>query len=90
MRPCCPTLCGKADAGVRHLDCKQLQVEFDDRLQDEYTHAAFWKHVNFEDPCSPEEQSQFKLCGQRCASRDHEKVLRPPARLQGAQNWQQY
>ncbi|KAL2635730.1 hypothetical protein R1flu_007209 [Riccia fluitans] len=40
--------------------------------KDEMTHAAYWKHMQFTDPCSQEDQKLFNLCGHECWSEEHE------------------
>lgn len=41
--------------------------------KDEMTHEHFWNSINFEDPCSKEEQDIFKKCAHFCAN-DHEET----------------
>lgn len=60
---------------MRHLDPKDFVFEeFEDALLDEYTHDAFWEHINFEDPCEEAETEKFRMCGASCPSKVHDKV----------------
>ena len=40
--------------------------------KDELTHASYWRHIGFEDPCSAEERDQFEHCGHYCPHPEHE------------------
>jgi len=39
---------------------------------DELTHVAYWKHIDFEDPCRQEDIDNFMLCGAQCGSLVHD------------------
>lgn len=56
-------------AGARHETCKYGPDV--DIPKDELTHAAFWKHLRFQDPCSEEDGRLFALCNHRCRSSEH-------------------
>jgi hypothetical protein len=69
--PCNKALC-ESDIldGVRHNTDSSLGTN-----ADEYTHAYYWEAVGIEDPCMPEERRTFSLCGNLCASEEHQQVL---------------
>jgi hypothetical protein len=69
--PCNKALC-ESDIldGVRHNTDPSLGTN-----ADEYTHAYYWEAVSIEDPCMPEERRTFSLCGNLCASEEHQQVL---------------
>lgn len=56
-------------AGAKHETCKYGPDV--DIPKDELTHAAFWKHLRFKDPCSEEDGRLFALCNHRCRSSEH-------------------
>ncbi|KAL2635735.1 hypothetical protein R1flu_007214 [Riccia fluitans] len=56
--------------GVRH-ETQKTGPHFD-VPKDEMTHTAYWKHMQFTDPCSQEDQRLFNLCGHECPSEEHE------------------
>ncbi|KAL3686193.1 hypothetical protein R1sor_004215 [Riccia sorocarpa] len=55
--------------GVRH-ETIQYGPDFD-VPKDEMTHAAYWRHTQFVDPCSQEDQKLFNLCPHQCPSEEH-------------------
>jgi len=57
------------DDGIRHQTKKYGPNE--NIPKDEYTHAAYWKSIGWEDPCSKDEQLVFSLCPYYCGSPAH-------------------
>lgn len=42
---------------------------------DELTHEAYWKNINFKDPCNAEQQRSFQRCNAKCSSMLHEEQV---------------
>ena len=58
--------------GIRHETTRYGPDE--DIAKDELTHAAFWKAIRFQDPCTPEDKELFKLCSVQCGSEEHQQA----------------
>ena len=55
--------------GGRH-ETMQYGPDYD-VAKDELTHDAYWRHMNFKDPCTEEERVEFALCGHFCPDNSH-------------------
>ena len=75
-RLCDHSLCRNvSNDGVRHHHEGTLNAgPNQDIAVDEFTHEAFWKTINFQDPCLASDSEKFKLCGSLCASDEHDQV----------------
>eukprot|EP00741_Cyanophora_paradoxa_P015292 tig00000194_g14761.t1 len=56
--------------GRRHETCRYGPDE--DRPKDELTHAAYWRSLGFQDPCTAEEQEEFARCPFECGADEHQ------------------
>ncbi|KAG0585018.1 hypothetical protein KC19_3G251200, partial [Ceratodon purpureus] len=62
-------LVGHLVEGARH-ETRKYGPDFD-LPKDELTHAAFWKYMRFEDPCTDDDRNSFALCDHLCPSNEH-------------------
>lgn len=78
--PCDPDKCdvgGQAsllEGQRRHARCQYSngQSASEREPKDELTHDAYWEELGFEDPCSDQQQQEFRLCGAVCGSHAHD------------------
>lgn len=78
--PCDPAKCdigGQAsllEGRRRHARCQYSdgQAGSESEPKDELTHDAYWEVLQFEDPCSCQQQQEFRRCGAICGSHAHD------------------
>eukprot|EP00884_Botryococcus_braunii_P007871 jgi/Botrbrau1/17085/Bobra.0611s0003.1 len=58
--------------GRRHACTKYSEGTRSTTEVDELTHEAYWKSIDFKDPCSHDQQGLFMKCNAQCASIIHE------------------
>lgn len=78
--PCDPSQCdldGQAtlhEGQRRHSRCcySNGQPESISQATDELTHDGYWQTIDFADPCTVQQQAEFRLCGATCGSHAHD------------------